>query len=278
MLNLKEALARGDKLIGTFSTSGSQVMVETIGYAGLDFVVIDCEHAAVSPYGSQLENLIRASWSADICPIVRVTWNDPGQILKAVDMGASAVVVPHVNAAEEAAAAVSAAHHHPKGRRSATPAVLGSRRGLVDWPSYYERSQRETLVIPIIEEYAGVEHIEEIAAVPDLGGIFFGPFDLSVSMGAPDTAHEADVGTERARVYAAAAENGLPVFDLAWSPEAALELMRQGAQAVAVGVDVSIFAESCKRLAEGSARAKRRAARAARAPAQSDGSPTRRRR
>jgi 4-hydroxy-2-oxoheptanedioate aldolase len=259
MLNLKEALAGGDKLIGTFSTSGSQVMVETIGYAGLDFVVIDCEHAAVSPYGSQLENLIRAAWSSDICPVVRVTWNDPGQILKAVDMGASAVVVPHVNSAEEAVAAVSAAHHHPKGRRSATPAVLGSRRGLIDWPSYYARAQRETLVIPIIEEYSGVEAIEEIAAVPDLGGLFFGPFDLSVSMGAPEEAHDADVAEERARVYAAARANGLPIFDLAWSTEGALALMRQGAQAVAVGVDVSIFAASCRELADGSADAKRRA-------------------
>jgi len=258
MLNLKDALARGDRLIGTFSTSGSQVMVETIGYAGLDFVVIDCEHAAVSPYGAELENLIRAAWSADICAIVRVTWNDPGQILKAVDMGASAVVVPHVNTAEEAMAAVSAAHHHPKGRRSATPAVLGSRHGLTDWPSYYARSQESTLVVPIIEEYAGVENIDQIAAVPNLGGIFFGPFDLSVSMGAPNGAHEAEVGAERERVYAAAAANGLPVFDLAWSPEAALELMRKGAQVVAVGVDVSFFAASCKELADGSAKAKRR--------------------
>ena len=39
MLYLKEALVGGEPLIGTFSTSGSPVMVETIGYAGMDFVV-----------------------------------------------------------------------------------------------------------------------------------------------------------------------------------------------------------------------------------------------
>lgn len=276
MLNLKEALVRGEPLMGTFSTSGSPVMVETIGYAGLDFVVIDCEHSAVSPYGGELAALIRAAWSAGTSPIVRVTWNDPGQIMKVLDMGASAVVVPHVNSAAEAAAAVTAAHHHPIGRRSATPAVMGSQQGLVDWPSHYGRSQHETLVIPLIEELEGVEQIEEIAAVPNLGGIFFGPFDLAVSMGAAGAARDADVSAERARVYAAARSNGLPVFDLAWTAEAALALIKQGAMVVAINVDVSMFAGSCRDLAAECVAAKRRATttrrRSARAAAAKDGS------
>lgn len=259
MINLKEALDAGGPLIGTFSTSGSPVMVETVGYAGLDFVVLDCEHATVSPYGGELAGLIRSARSAGIAPIVRVTWNDPGQIMKALDMGASAVVVPHVNSAEGAREAVSAAHHHPKGRRSATPAVMGSEQGLVGWPEHYDRSQRDTVVVPLIEEAEGVDHIEEIAAVPDLGGIFFGPFDLAVSMGAGADARDADVSDARRRVYAAAKANGLPVFDLAWSAEAALALIKLGAQVVAVGVDVSMFAESCRRLAAECADAKRRA-------------------
>jgi 4-hydroxy-2-oxoheptanedioate aldolase len=258
MLNMKEALADGEPLLGTFSTSGSPVMVETIGHAGMDFVVLDCEHAAVSPYGGELATLIRTAWSAGVSPVVRVTWNDPGQILKVLDMGASAVIVPHVNTAEEAAAAVAAAHHHPIGRRSATPAVMASRQGLTEWPRHYGRSQRETVVVPLIEESEGVENIEEIAAVPNLGGIFFGPFDLAVSKGAAGGARDADVSTERARVYEAAAANGLPILDLAWSPEAALRLIRQGAQAVAVDVDVSIFAASLRDLAAGCADAKRR--------------------
>lgn len=259
MLNLKEALDSGEALIGTFSTSGSPVVVETIGYSGLDFVVLDCEHAAVSPYGGELASLIRSARSAGISPIVRVTWNDPGQIMKVLDMGASAVIVPHVNSAAEAAAAVSAAHHHPIGRRSATPAVMGSQQGLVEWSTHYRRAQDQTLVIPLIEEHAGVENIEEIAAVPNLGGIFFGPFDLAVSMGAGKAARDADVSAERKRVYAAARANGLPVFDLAWTADAALALIKQGAQVVAVNVDVSIFAASCRELAAECAEAKRRA-------------------
>lgn len=101
--------------------------------------------------------------------------------------------------------------------------------------------------------------IPEIAAVPHLGGIFFGPFDLAVSMGAGADARDADVSEARARVYVAAKANGLPIFDLAWSVEAAVALIKEGAQVVAVGVDISIFAESCQRLAEEAGGATRRA-------------------
>jgi 4-hydroxy-2-oxoheptanedioate aldolase len=248
MINIKQALANGDVLVGPFAVSGSPGVVETIGYAGFDFTIIDTEHAPVSPYGSELENLIRTAWSADIAPIVRTTWNDRGQILKAMDMGASAVVVPHVNTAEEAAAAVSAAFYAPKGRRSAAPPTLGSKRGFVDWATYHKQGLEETLVFPLIEEWEGVENIEEIAAVPGLGGIFFGPFDLAVSMGKPASAFEPDVPEERERVYAAAKANNLPIADLAWNVPSALEKIKLGAQLIALGTDVTLLANALKGL------------------------------
>lgn len=246
MIDVKQALAAGDVLIGPFSVSGSPGMVETIGYAGFDFVIIDTEHSPTSPYGSELENLIRTAWSADIAPLVRTTWNDRGQILKAMDMGASGVIVPHVNTPDDAATAVSAAHYAPIGRRSAAPPTLGSKRGFVEWAAYHRKGLEDTLVLPIIEEVAGLENIEEIAAVPGLGGIFFGPFDLAVSLGVADSAFEPYVPAERKRVYAAAKANGLPIADLAWSVASAFEKIEAGAQLLALGTDVTLFANACK--------------------------------
>ena len=248
MINIKQALADGEILVGPFAVSGSPGVVETIGYAGFDFAIIDTEHAPISPYGTELENLVRTAWSADLAPIIRTTWNDRGQILKAMDMGASAVVVPHINTAEEAAAAVSAAFYAPKGRRSAAPPTLGSHRGFIDWASYYEYCLENTLVFPLIEEYEGVENIEEIAAVPNLGGIFFGPFDLAVSMGRPASAFEPDVPEERERVYAAAKAHGLPIADLAWNVPSALEKIKLGAQLIALGTDVTLLATALRAL------------------------------
>jgi 4-hydroxy-2-oxoheptanedioate aldolase len=248
MINIKQALADGEVLVGPFAVSGSPGVVETIGYAGFDFAIIDTEHAPISPYGTELENLIRTAWSADLAPIVRTTWNDRGQILKAMDMGASAVVVPHVNTADEAAQAVSAAFYAPKGRRSAAPPTLGSKRGFVDWATYHQQGLENTLLIPLIEEYEAVENIEEIAAVPGVGGIFFGPFDLAVSMGKPASAFEPDVPEERERVYAAAKANGLPIADLAWNVPSALEKIEMGAQLIALGTDVTLLANALRSL------------------------------
>ena len=248
MINLKQALANGDVLVGPFAVSGSPGVVETIGYAGFDFAIIDTEHAPISPYGTELENLIRTAWSADLTPIVRTTWNDRGQILKAMDMGASAVVVPHVNTAEEAAAAVSAAYYAPKGRRSAAPPTLGSHRGFIDWATYHRHGLEETILFVLIEELEAVENIEEIAAVPGLGGVFFGLFDLAVSMGKPASAFEPDVPEERERVYAAAKANGLPIADLAWNVPSALEKIKMGAQLISLGTDVTLLANALRNL------------------------------
>jgi 2-keto-3-deoxy-L-rhamnonate aldolase RhmA len=240
-------LRAGEVLIGPFSVSGSPTLVETIGYAGFDFVLIDCEHAATSPLGSELEQLVRAAYAADVAPIVRTTRNDRGQILKALNFGAKAVVVPHVNTPEEAKEAISATFYAPQGRRSAAPPIRAARHGFTDWVTYHRRCLDEAIVLPLIEEKEAVDNINDIAKVPGLGGIFFGPFDLAVSMGAPDQAFE---GIEKARrlVYKTGRESGLPIADLAWNIEAATEMILSGAQLIALGTDLTMFANSCRAL------------------------------
>ncbi len=251
MKHVPNALKRGEVLIGPFSVSGSPSLVETIGYAGFDFVIIDCEHAATSPFGSELEGLVRAACAADIAPIVRVTKNDPGQILKAMNFGAQAVIVPHTNTADEARAAVRAGTYAPVGRRSCAPPVRAARHGFIGWAEFYRKQLDETLVIPLIEEEEGIRNVAEIAKVKGIGGIFFGPFDLSVSRGYPEGAFDlATNEKERALVYSTARAQGLPVADLAWDIESATHMIKLGAQLVALGTDLTMFANSCRSLRE----------------------------
>jgi len=253
--DIKRALSDGEVLIGPFSVSASPTLVEMIGYAGFDFVIIDCEHAATSPLGTELEQLVRAAYAADIAPIVRTTRNDRGQILKALNFGAKAVVVPHVNTAAEAETVVSAAHYAPMGRRSCAPPVRAARHGFIDWSPYYRKSLEDALVIPLIEEREAVANVSEIAGVDGLGAIFFGPFDLAVSMGSPDLAFEG-IQDARQAVYAAAKAEGLPIADLAWNIESATDMIKAGAQLVALGTDLTMFAHSCRKLLDDIAKVK----------------------
>lgn len=251
MKHIGQATAAGEVLVGPFSVSGSPTMVETIGYAGFDFVIIDCEHGATNPLGSELEGLVRAAYAAGIAPIVRVTTNDRGQILKALNFGAQAVIVPHVNTADEARHIVAAGKYAPVGRRSGAPPVRAARHGFTPWGDFYRQQLAEPLLIPLIEEAKGVENIDEIVAVEGLGGIFFGPFDLAISSGKPDGAFDFATHTERERVYAAAKSRGLVIADLAWDLESARSSAALGAQLIALGTDVTMFANACTQLRHG---------------------------
>jgi 4-hydroxy-2-oxoheptanedioate aldolase len=249
MKHVPTALKNREVLIGPFSVSGSPTLVETIGYAGFDFVIIDCEHAATSPFGSELEGLVRAACAADVAPIVRVTKNDPGQILKAFNFGAQVVIVPHVNTVADAQATVRAGKYAPVGRRSCAPPVRAAKHGFIDWHEFYRKQLEETLIFPLIEEEEAIRNVSEIANVKGIGGIFFGPFDLSVSRGFPEGAFDLLTNQkERELVYSTAKSKGLPIADLAWDIDSATHMIKMGAQLIALGTDVTMFANSCRSL------------------------------
>lgn len=251
MKQIKKSLESGEVLIGPFSVSGSPHLVEMIGYWGFDFVIIDCEHASTSPWGFEIEGLMRAAYAADIAPIVRVTTNDRGQILKALNLGAQVVVIPHVNTAAEARHIVESGKYAPLGRRSCAPPVRAAKHGFIPWSEFYRKQLEETVLLPLIEEVKGVENVEEIAKVDGLGGIFFGPFDLAVSKGNPDDAFDPSTHDQRRYVYSVAKEHGLPIADLAWDLDSASMMIEMGAQLIALGTDLTMFADCLQSLREG---------------------------
>jgi 2-keto-3-deoxy-L-rhamnonate aldolase RhmA len=55
----KAALARGEPQFGLINSVPAPLLVEMLGYAGYDFVLLDLEHVGVNP--ETLENLIRAA-------------------------------------------------------------------------------------------------------------------------------------------------------------------------------------------------------------------------
>jgi len=112
---LKHALAEGKTVFGLLNSIPLPLMVEMVGYAGYDFVILDMEHVCVNP--ETLENMVRAAECAGITPLVRVPGAAPEAILRALDCGAQGIVVPHLRNAEEAAQVVAASRYHPLGKR-----------------------------------------------------------------------------------------------------------------------------------------------------------------
>jgi 4-hydroxy-2-oxoheptanedioate aldolase len=181
MANLKELLASPKLVLGTWSQSASPEMLEIVGYSNFDFTIIDTEHGY---FGLETaENLVRAAEAAGIIPIVRVAVNETHLIMKSLDIGAHGVVVPQITNRDEAQKAVRAARYSPQGMRGACPCIRAGQHLVRDWDRFSAKSNRECVVILLVEGVDGMKNICEIISTDGLDAVMLGPFDLSVSLG-----------------------------------------------------------------------------------------------
>lgn len=97
MKDIKKALKNGEVVIGVCCDISDPSVVAILGYTGWGYVIINCEGGVASPFGAELENLIRAAYIADITPVVKVPENDSAMVASAVNLGAKIVEVPKVN-------------------------------------------------------------------------------------------------------------------------------------------------------------------------------------
>lgn len=231
---LKLALRNGEPVYGLLNSVPAPLLVEMLGYAGYDFVILDLEHVNTNP--ETLENMIRAAECAGLTALVRVPGVDAGVILRALDSGAQGVVVPRVQSAGEAEAAVRASRYHPHGQRG----ISGGRTtgfGRLDLPAYFERANGEILVAVMIEDRLGVDHIDAIAAVPGVDLVLEGAIDLSQSYGVPGQAQHPEVQAAIGRIADACQQHGVPFCAIPRLPEQAEYWRRRGVNAFLLGDD-----------------------------------------
>lgn len=247
ILKLKQAFKDGQTLVGTWLNAPSPAQVETIGYAGFDFVVLDTEHSSYDI--AACENLARAAAAAQYPCLIRIPENRPTPVGKALEYGAQGIVVPHVSSMEEAAKAVKNAHYAPTGIRGAAPTVRAARYGQTPWPEYLAQAKAETLVVLQIEGKEGIENLDAIMSVTGVDVLFVGPFDLSESLGISgqldhplllDTVAEV---VQRARAKNIALGIWMP------TPEQAGPWIERGVQMITVASNDMIFFKGCQTFA-----------------------------
>ena len=122
---------------------------------------------------------MQAISQTETVPVVRVAWNEPATIMKALDLGAMCIIVPLVNTAAEAAQAVAACRYPPVGMRSSGP-IRGVQYAGAD---YLAKANDEIVVIAMVETKEGIDNLDAICATPGLDAIYIGPSDLSFALG-----------------------------------------------------------------------------------------------
>jgi len=181
---MKAKLAAGEPALGVSVMFPSPQVVEMLGAFGFDWVLLDCEHGAMSL--PDVEAMAMAAKASGMTPIARPATKSPEHIAQVLDRGVMGVQVPHVITADDAHSVVQAVKYHPLGRRGL---AAGTRSANYDahgsMADYVKAANEATLIAAQIEDEAALANIDSLLKVDGIDVFFIGPSDLSQSLGHP---------------------------------------------------------------------------------------------
>jgi 2-keto-3-deoxy-L-rhamnonate aldolase RhmA len=177
----RDRLLAGEPLLGTFVKTPATHPVEILGGVGLDFVVIDQEHAPLDR--AMVDALVLAGQAAGIAVIVRVPGSEARDILSPLDCGAQGVLVPHVDSAAKASDVVAEARYRG-GRRGFSNSSRAGRYGAAGFQEHVAAGDAQSAILAMVEDLAALARLPEIMAVPGLDAVFIGRGDLATALGA----------------------------------------------------------------------------------------------
>lgn len=221
-------------------------VAEIIATAGFDWLVVDHEHG---PFELRdVMHHLQALAAHDVAPIVRPVDDNPALLKKLCDIGVQSFLVPMVDTPEQAAAVVDAVRYPPGGTRGMGTS-LARAAGWNTVSGYIHDANREMCVIVQAETVTALENLADIAATEGVDGVFFGPSDLSASMGHLGGVNHPEVvkavADGLAKVNAAGKYAGLLCLD----PAQTQDYVKAGASFVGVGVDTLLIGNAARALA-----------------------------
>ncbi|MFC2016552.1 HpcH/HpaI aldolase/citrate lyase family protein [Chloroflexota bacterium] len=181
-MGLKTKLLTSDHpLLGSFIGIPSPPLIEMLGHAGYDFVVLDAEHGAFSE--ESIEDCLRAAMAVNVPCIVRIAELEAKLIQYALDSGADGIQVPCIETPSQANMVVQFSHFPPVGKRGYGSTTRAAAFGFRPRPQVRDAAQRELIVNIQIESKAGVENLPAILETKGVDVVFIGTSDLSMDYG-----------------------------------------------------------------------------------------------
>ncbi|MGH8189830.1 MAG: aldolase/citrate lyase family protein [Rhodanobacteraceae bacterium] len=241
----KHALAAGKPQIGLWAALADPYVTEVLATVGFDWLLIDNEHAPndVRTTLAQLQAIAAYPTAA----VVRPVRADAALIKQYLDIGTQTLLVPMVDTPEQTRQVVAATRYPPRGVRGVGSSLARASR----WnavPDYLHAASGEICVLVQAESTMALENLAAIAGVEGVDGVFFGPSDLSASMGligqsgAPAVRKAVCDGIRTVRGTGKAA--GVLTSDAALVKE----YLATGATFVAVGTDIGLLRTSATHL------------------------------
>ena len=183
---LREAWAQGRAVTNVWLSLGGTVGTEILSHQGWDSLTVDMQHGQADFAG--MVAMLTAISTTDTVPLVRVPWNNPGDVNRALDASAYGVICPNIDTPDECERFVSACRYAPRGTRSVGP----KRAVLYGGNDYLARANETVLTMAQVESAKALINVKAIAAVKELDVVFIGPTDLGLSLGREPRADQTD--------------------------------------------------------------------------------------
>ena len=243
---IRQLWANGKPALNCWITLPGTLAAEMLAHQGWDSLTVDLQHGG-SDFASMCA-MFAAISTTSTTPLMRVAWNTPGDVMRALDAGAYGVICPNVESVEECQRFVGACRYPPQGYRS-----FGPKRGLLyGGPDYVHHANQTILAIIQIETLKGLEHVDDIAEVEGLDMLYVGPSDLGLALGREARQNQTDPVVMEAvdHILAAAKRAGLHAGMHCTGADYAREMIAKGFDFVTVISDENLLARGAAERAK----------------------------
>jgi 4-hydroxy-2-oxoheptanedioate aldolase len=253
MADLRTRIRSGETLIGVFSDLSSPLAVELCGQAGFDWAVIDLEHGAASE--ADLLAMLYAAATTPMGPLVRPQSAERLRIGRALDLGATGIVLPQLQSLDEVRTALRYLRYPPVGQRGVALRTRGAGMGTIGHGDVARVVNERVVGIVQIESAGLIADADAIAALEEVDVLFVGPADLSHSLGIPGRFDER-VYQDALRVVVAASQAhgkaaGILIYDAAGLPP----LLDLGFRFIGLGSEGSFVSAGARAMLAAAGRA-----------------------
>ena len=202
MVDLRQRLA-GETPLYAVNPGGPGLAVgDALARTPNTALFIDCERTAIGI--SEAAQMARAARAAGLTTLLRTETDTPSGIVRYLDCGIDALVVPQVESGAQCAA-------------------LGQILAI------HAATAKRTALIAQIESVAGHSALDAIVGDPHVDAVLIGPNDLAASMGHPGQPGHPEVQAAVSDISTRLREKGM-AFGLPVSSETAHDWQRKGAR------------------------------------------------
>jgi 4-hydroxy-2-oxoheptanedioate aldolase len=246
--SLRASIAQGRATLGYLVTTASPQLVQALARTGVDWLMIDTEHA---PIGIEsVAAMVAATAGTPVTPIVRVPAARPELVKPVLDCGALGVVFPQIATRQEAEATVQAVRYAPVGQRGYGPTYAALRWGLSNL-DYLKAANDAILNVVLIESPAGVDALDDILTVGGLDVVAIARGDLSQSLGVAGQFDHPHLREVVAKAEAKIQAHGeVALGGIAFSADDARALIARGYRFVVLGSDAGLIGGAAQRMVQ----------------------------